>query len=92
MGKFLETYSLPKLSQRLKGQNFGADSTSKVKKPIEKKNFSPNLDEACTHTSDHLKMSELLAETLKLMNYMPKSFTHALACPWRNHGLSPPYV
>lgn len=85
--------SLPKLShQQLIGQNFGADSTSKVKKPIEKKTLSPNLDEACTHTSDHLKMSELLAETLKLMNYTPKSFTHALACQWRNHGLSPPYV
>lgn len=68
-------------SSTLKGQNFGADSTSKVKKPTEKKNLSPNLDEACTHTSDHLKMPELLAETLKLMNYTPKSFTHALACP-----------
>lgn len=32
--------SLPKLShQLLKGQDFGADSASKVKKPIEKENL-----------------------------------------------------
>lgn len=85
--------SLPKLShQWLKGQNFGADSANKVKKPIEKENLSPNLDETYTSTQDHLKMSESLAETLQLMNYMPKSFTHALACSGRNNGLPAPYV
>lgn len=84
---------MPKLShQLLKGQNLGAASANKMKKPIEEENLSPNLDETCTKTYDHPKISELLAETLQLMNYTPKSFTHALACPGRNNGLSPPYV
>lgn len=76
----------------LKGQNFGADGTSKVAEPIEKENLSPNFDESCTSIQDHLKISELLVETRQLMNYMPESFTHALACLGRNNGLSPPYV
>lgn len=84
---------MPKLShQLLKGQNFRADGASKEEELIEKENRSPNLDESCPSIQDHLKMSELLVETLQLMNYMPESFTHALACPGRNNGLSPLYV
>lgn len=84
---------MPKLSHQLpKNQNFGADSASKLKKLIEKENLSSHLDETCISTQNHLKMSELLAETLQLMNYMAKSFTHALAWPGINNGLSPPYV
>lgn len=85
---------MPKLShQLLKGQNFGADGATRVEEPTEKENLSPNLDESCPSSiQDHLKMSEFLGKTLQLINYMPESCTHALACPGRNNGLSPPYI
>lgn len=75
-----------------KGHNFGTGSASKLKKPIKKENLSPHFHETYTSIHKHLKMSKLLAETLRLTSYTPKNFTHAFACPRINNGLSPPYL
>lgn len=85
--------SLPKLShQQLKVRILELTVLVKWKNLLRRKTLAQSWWGCYSYLRPPEDVWIIVRTCWKLMNYMPKSFTHALACPWRNHGLSPPYV